>query len=289
MGTGASLLAPVGMVIQWLIQQWVRWTGKLVHTEDVPWLVGVIGDNKIGADFYQNYARNSGLEIIRNQPEVGLLEDFNCLRGADFDPERVDPKVKHFYERTVEYTLDVWLQWSGVLPLFAKLLITLVSRPIEQLNLPLSSLETSRGMSSEILRLIDKSSNKVAYTGWLRKTVANEAVVYAGFYTTCRPPNASGECVKVVFPLPSGSTTVILRPENQEDGSFKLISAGTSFGSPGYYRIHQVGPSKLRVKYIPIKETIHVYQDAHQVLRTDHIFMFWGYKFLTLHYKMSPK
>ena len=93
----------------------------------------------------------------------------------------------------------------------------------------------------------------------------------------------------VVFPLPGGSATVLLRPENQSDGSLKLISSGCAIGGPGYYRIHQIDKDTLRIKYLPLKEVTHVYQDEQQVLRTDHTFMFWGMNFLTLHYKINRK
>ncbi|HSH79429.1 MAG TPA: hypothetical protein VLA19_12980 [Herpetosiphonaceae bacterium] len=181
------------------------------------------------------------------------------------------------------------VQWSGILRPFEGALIALVSRDIEQLNLPLSSLETSRGMSSDILRLVDPRTGRAPYAGWLRKVVAAGKIIYAGFYTTCAPPHASGRCVKVVFPLPGGSATVILRPENRPDGSFALVSSGRCFGDAGYYRLHYRDAHTARVKYVPIKETIHVYSGEDGTLRTDHVFHFWRLRFLTLHYKIVPR
>jgi hypothetical protein len=289
MGSPPRLTTVCGTGLEWLIQQWVQSTGTVVRLDDAPWLAGPIGTRRIGQNFYQTYADYAGLELSTNTTGAGLLPDFSCLRGGDFVPEQVDDEIRRFYERTTDYALDVWSQWHGPLQPFAKTLIMLVSRDIQQLNLPLSPLETGYGMSSDIIQLIDRQTGSVAYTGWLRRTVATDAIIYAGFYTTCHPSAGPGPCVKVVFPLPQGSATVILRPENQADGSLKLVSAGTGLGGPGYYRVHHVSDTAVRVKYVPIKETIHVYRDSHQVLRTNHTFAFWHIPFLTLHYKITPK
>jgi hypothetical protein len=204
-------------------------------------------------------------------------------------------------------------------------MITSISRNIEQLNLPLSPLTTSHGMSSEIIGFVrthnqpnpaisastassadatrsvraeePEPTTSFVYAGWLRKNNATGEIIYAGFYTTCLPPAYRGRCVKVVFPLPHGSATVILKPLNGPDGSLKLVSKGRRFGGPGYYRIHRVNSRRLRVKHVPIEETIHVYFAKDKgtvpaqsgVLHTVHHFKFWGLKFLTLHYRMAHK
>jgi hypothetical protein len=81
----------------------------------------------------------------------------------------------------------------------AWLLVSLVSRRIEQLNLPVSPLDTSRGMSSDVIQLLDKTNGEILYTCWLRKVIASGDVVYAGFYSICKPSNYAGQCVKVVI------------------------------------------------------------------------------------------
>lgn len=276
----------LGVALEGAIQQWVC-RGRGVRVDESPWLAGPIGGERIGADFYETYARQHRLELQRDAPGAGLLVDFGLLAGPRFDPQRVTADVQRFYERTADYTLDVWSEWRGILRPFAHGLIALVSRDIEQFNLPLSPLDTSRGMTSEIIRLRDPRAGTVVYTGWLRRMSATDKVIYAGFYTTCVPPRAGGPCVKVVFPLPRGASIVILRPENLPDGSFRLISDGAGFGDAGYYRVHEVGPGELRVRYVPVKELIHVYRDARGMLRTDHLFRFWRIPFLALHYKIA--
>jgi hypothetical protein len=115
-------------------------------------------------------------------------------------------------------------------------------------------------------------------------------VIYAGAYTSCTPPNLGYECVKVVFPLPNGNATVILWPENLADGSLKLHSSGERFGDAGFYLLVYTTENRAHVKYVKaMKETLHVYIDDHNELRTDHIFKFWGATFLQLHYRIRKK
>ena len=109
----------------------------------------------------------------------------------------------------------------------------------------------------------------------------------AGLYTTCGLPRARGRFFKGVYPLPGGSATTIFRPENRPDGTFALVSDGRRFGEAGYYRIHRTTGGALRVKRIPMEETIHVFVDSGGTLHARHTFAFWQARFLTLHYEIT--
>jgi len=276
----------LGDMLEWGIQRWVAWSGWDARIAEAPWLEGPIGERRIGADFYAVYAREAGLKIVRDDPDAGLVPDFGALAGEGFDPGKVHPMIGDFYERTARYGLEVRSEWSGVLRYPPRTLIYLVSRNIQQLNLPATSPDA--GMSSELISLADPATGATPYAGWLRRSVATGAVIYAGFYTTCALPGRGGRFVKVVFPLPNGSATVVLRPENRPDGSFALVSAGDGFGDAGYYRVHRGPDGTIRVKYVPIKETIHVFVDRAGTLRTDHTLALWRARFLTLHYAITP-
>ena len=154
------------------------------------------------------------------------------------------------------------------------------------MNIPLYPLETSRGISNEVLQLVDDRTGELKYSCWLRKSILSGKVVYAGFYSRCLIHESP--FVRVVFPLPDGNVTVLLSAHVQADGSVKLISDGRGIGDAGYYRLRRHKPGSVRVKYIPLKETIHVFEDEEGTLRTDHIFRFLSKKFLHLHYKIMP-
>ena len=275
-------------LLQTAIQLWVRYTGKQLSLAQHPWLEGPIGgDNLIGERFYETFAKSKNLSLSITETE-GLLADFSVfLSPQQQQSQALNPRIANFYEQTARFKLEVWSEWYGLVTPFAKVLIQSVSRKMHQLNIPLSPLETSWGMSSQLIQLRDSTNHQLRYTCWLRKSIKSGRVVYAGFYTTCQLPGSTLPHVKVVFPLPKGNVTVILRVEVQPDGSVKLLSAGKRIGEAGYYRTHWVDAQTARVKYIPLKESIYVFVDETGTLRTDHEFAFMGMKFLHLHYKIN--
>jgi hypothetical protein len=168
------------------------------------------------------------------------------------------------------------------------LLVTTISRQVNQLNFPLSPLDTASGITSEII-LLRRANKSIRYTGWFRMLSKERRVLYTGFYMTERLPGETRASVKVVFPMPNGNATVLLRPEVLHDGSFTLDSGGRRFGEVGFYRLAKRGEDNLRVWRVQaLREKFHVYVDAAQVLRCDHSVRFMGLPVLTLHYKIVP-
>jgi hypothetical protein len=260
--------------------------GRRMDRGEAPWLDGPTGPPRIGAAFHRSMAARAGLEV-RTGPDLGLLPDCALLDGAGFDSGRLDPAVRDFYEHTSRYHLDVWSQWSPLFWPFGWALITFVSRRMEQLNFPMYPLETARGMTSDVEQLVDPSG-RVVFTSWLRRNTASGLVIYSGLYATASAPG-HGPCVKTVFPVVRGNATVLLRPENQPDGSLKLISAGRRFGDPGFYRITETSRDRLRVWYVrAINEIFHVYPEGDGTVRTDHFVRWWGLSVLHLHYHITP-
>lgn len=277
----------LGTLLKGLINTWIATTGRKRSLAQYPWLKGPVGDRQIGSNFYKAYADAAGM-AYSTSPEAGLLADFSSVIAAN-DPHRDQLKASiiHFYEHTASYKLEVWSQWFRPMRFFAHTLVSMLSAKMDQLNIPLNPLETSRGMSNEVIRLMRPGATQQEMACWLRKSISNGKVVYAGFYAAATLSNIP--MVRVVFPLPAGSATVLLRTEVQADGSVKLLSDGKRFGDAGYYRLRKSGPDHVRVKYIPLKESIHVFEDEEGVLRTDHLFWFLGFKMLHLHYKILPR
>jgi hypothetical protein len=277
----------IGAVAAAGIRQWARLTGKLVSRADAPWLDCPMGPRgRIGSEFYARLAEREHLEV-RRAPDAGLLPDFGALRGPHFDPTSVRPEVRDFYEHTSCYRLEAWSEAAVSTRLFLWALTKFVSRRMDQLNFPVSSLELAGGMTSDVLPLIDANGRR-ASTGWLRRLAADGRVIYTGLYSVGQPPGYPGPCVKVSFPLPFGSSTVFLRPEALPDGSFRLISSGERFGGPGFYRMVEVAEGRWRVRYIrTLREFFHVYVDGQGALRTEHVVRFLGLTPLRLHYRLE--
>ena len=269
----------------WIIRLWLRVTGRKIDVAEHPWLDGPQGGaGYIGEAFFSEYAKANGYET--SQPAgAGLINDFSKLSPTP--QPQLHPRVAHFYEHTADYSLDVWSQWYYPWKPFAWLLIRIVSHEINQLNIPLRPLDTSMGMSNNVILLKKPGAAEQSLACWLRKTNLKNKVVYSGFYAH---KNVNGESlVRVVFPLPKGNVTVLLHPVYLPDGSFQLVSNGRKFGKSGYYRVLGLGDGKVKVRLLPLHEVIHVYESPDGELRTDHVFSFWGMKMLKLHYRMRLK
>jgi hypothetical protein len=244
---------------------------------------------EIGDGTYRFVAEREGLTIDHDAQDAGLIPDFAALAGPAFDIGRVDPAVRRFYEKTSCFDLDVWSETRFPGRLFLWLIVSTVSRHMNQLNFPVFGLETSLGMTSEILPLRD-TSGRAVYTGWRRRLSGSGLIIYSGFYTSVQPPGWPATCVKVVFPLPQGSATVILRPEFDAQGRFRLVSKGRRFGDPGFYRLLDIDDEHLKVRYMrTLHEEFDVYTDDAGSLRCDHIVRFLGITMLRLHYRIRPK
>jgi hypothetical protein len=280
-----TVKAALGDALEWAIQRWVLTTGRKVLPDDEPWLDGPVGSRRIGAGFYEAYAREARLEIVTDDPDAGLLPDFDALAGEGFDPSLIRPEIRDFYERTARYDLFVRIGWRGPFKHPPRTLIYLVGRNVGQFDFPLSA--PAVAMENELINLKDPTTDVTPYVGWLRRSAATGEAMLAGLYTTCGLAGQHGRFFKGVYPLPGGSATTFFRPENRPDGSFALVSDGLRFGEAGYYRIHRTDDGVLRVKSVPIEETIHVFVDSGGEIHATHAFAFWRARFLTLHYEIS--
>lgn len=261
--------------------------GRRVRTADAPWLSGPIGGAHIGDRPYEEQAEREGLAVTRNAVEGGLIPRFDVLGGPGFDVQRVHPEVRRFYEQTAGYRMDVWAKTFFPSRIALWLLVSTISRRVDQLNFPVDTFETAGGMDSEIV-LLTRPSGEPRYTGWFRRLRKDGRVLYTGFYMTERVPASPSACVKVVFPMPNGNATVILRPEIAGDGSFVLDSAGGRFGDVGFYRVQRSRDDHVRVWRIrSLVERFRLWVDPDGTLRCDHRVRFLGLPVLHLHYRIE--
>jgi hypothetical protein len=286
-GFFGAIYALISFALEEGIHVWIRVTGKRMRVADAPWLAAPLGERgRIGVGIYERIAAAEGLQI-QTPADAGLIPDFAALRGPSFDPNAIRTEIRHFYEHAAEYHLDVWTEVSMTGKFFLWLLVEFISRRMDQLNFPISSLEVAKGMSSQVVQLIEPASGKIAYTGWLRRLKSSGLVIYAGLYSTVKVPGEENPCVKVTFPC-RGSANVYLSPVQHPDGSFGLDSSGSAFSRSGFYRMIAGANGELRVRYIKtLHELFHVYVDNENVLRVDHTISFLGVVILRLHYKMT--
>jgi len=277
-----------GNLIDWFTQQWVRATGRRVNLAEAPWLAGPVGSTRgVGLDYFDKWAATENLSVTRYRWGKGLLESFAELSCRGFDASAVSPAVTDFYERAADFEMDVWSEWSGLFRPFGFLVAAIFSRRLEQLNLPLSSLDTSWGMTSEVIQVTAPHTGELRANAWVRTLVKTGRVIYVGSYSVATPPGAVGPCVKTVFPLPNGNAVVILQPQVQPDGSLVLMSEGRRFGDPGFYfTVHQPDGSVVARYLRSFRERIHVYPANGGLVRADHTMSLWGLRCLHLHYRL---
>lgn len=280
--------AIIGTLGAWFIYALIAIFGRKRKKDEDPWLTGPLGGPFIGDRAYEETAQAEGLTIVRNAKEGGLIPDFDALAGPSFDPSRVNPKIRDFYENTHAYRLDTWATTYFPARLALWLLVTTISQRVEQLNFPIDGLATAEGMTSEIL-LLRRADGTLRYTGWFRKLLRDDRVIYTGFYMTQKVPLADGPCVKVVFPMPEGNATVVLRPTNEEKDGFGLRSIGKGFGDAGFYRVQKSGDGLRVWRITTLHETFRLYVDGEGDVRCEHDIRFLGFRVLTLHYRVSPR
>ena len=278
----------VGTLGAWFIHMLIWVFGRRRPSREIAWLMGPMGQRHIGDRPYEETAQAEGLTLERNAEQGGLIPSFADLASSDFDPDRVDPRIRSFYENTAGYRLDAWATTYFPARVALWLLVKTISRRVDQLNFPLEGLETARGMTSEIV-LLRRGDGTIKYTGWFRKLRTTARAIYTGFYMTERIPHPDTRCVKVVFPMPNGNATVVLRPENDVAGGLRLSSNGTGYGDVGFYRMTRLDAEHVRVWTIrTLHETFRLYIDDEGVVRCDHDVRFLGFRVLSLHYRISP-
>jgi hypothetical protein len=269
------------------IRALMRIFGRVVRESSVAWLSGPMGRDYIGDRPYEEVAARENLEVIRRSSSGGLLADVAALDGPEFRAAHLRPEVRHFYEHTSAHRMDVWSDTFFPAKIGLWLLVTTISRKVNQLNFPLHALATAKGIDSEIV-LLKNRDGAVRYAGWYRRLMDTGRTIYTGFYMTERVPHCDTPCVKVVFPMPNGNATVILRPSIDEHGHLRLSSKGARFGDAGFYRVRNVGEDRLLIWRVrTLNEEFRVYIDEANVLRCDHSVRFLGMPVLHLHYRIE--
>ncbi|MDX1971866.1 MAG: hypothetical protein SFY68_04970 [Candidatus Sumerlaeia bacterium] len=269
--------------LDWMTQLGHIILGRRIVSGEDDWLLGPIGAIGEKVDqFISRIAKEHDLQVATNRNGVGLLNSFE-----DFGLT-IKPKIDAFYRHTSDYELDAWTEWKFFFKPFGYIVAVLFSKRIQQLYLPLNSLETSEGIKSEIIQLVDNLSN-VVYCIWHRQLKTSKDVIFYGIYTYCLLPSGK-PAIKAIFPLPQGNATAIFGIGQDQNGNLELTSFGNTYGDPGLYILVEDSRGNIHKNYIRFfHQLISVYEDKEGIIRADHTMDFCSFRIHKMHYKIVHK
>jgi hypothetical protein len=239
----------------------------------------------VGADYVEQLAEVRGGTFHRNPPDIGILASLDSLRGPTFDPGRVDPLIREFYEHTSRFKLSIVPEWRRWMKPGYEVFKRVVAEPLGQAAIPSNIEEAQRGMVSTIDTIDLDDDEVIDIRGWIRTFADSGKPIYVGIYTTFRHEDRG--YVSVGFPIPGSNFTATLEPRNEGDGELVLTSS-SDLEFPGHYLSSVDGERDALtvLKLLSFEERIHVFV-ADGELRTEHSFSLAGQRFLTLHYEIE--
>ncbi|OJH40882.1 hypothetical protein BON30_08140 [Cystobacter ferrugineus] len=242
---------------------------------------------RTGPRFFERLAPPDG------RRPTGLVDDFSEYARPDFDPLRLSPEVRRFYEHTAEYRLWVVPDWKPGFRLGGRLW-GWFARRVQQLVLPHDTHLQRHGVKGSIVAVDDGADGRERVRGWIRTHVSDGSPIYVAAYSS----HVAGAMryMNIAFPLPFSNMTSILRIDHDAPGGtgLKLTSCASEDapgGDQGVYLAH-----RLLALRLPLNETIWVWSaegtprteppcdEPAVVLRARHEMWFFGRKYLELHY-----
>lgn len=270
----------------WITQQWVITFGKKIDAVSHNWLLGPFGStNGIGQKFIKQLAEKEHLVIESQKKDKGLLESINQLNLSTDELSTLSQDVIDFYQNTSKYDLRLKAKWNPIFKVFGILVRLIFSKRIEQLNVPIQNVNDPEALTSDIIQLINLSTNEVKRTIWLRTFKSTGQVVYSGVYETCTLPSGK-TCIKAIFPLPNGNATVILTPEIGKNGELILDSAGHKIGDSGFYFLLEDSTGQLWTKFIRSFKDKLVVRSVNGRITATQTLTLWNLKVLKFEYEI---
>jgi hypothetical protein len=239
----------------------------------------------VGGDYVEQLAKTRGGTFRRNPPDVGILASLDSLEGPTFNPKRVHPLIREFYEHTSRFKLSIIPEWRRWMKPGYELFKLVVAEPLGQAAIPSNIEEAQRGMVSTIDTIDLDGDEQIDIRGWIRTFADSGKPIYVGIYTSFRHDNRG--YVSVGFPIPSANFTATLLPRNAGEHDF-LLTSRTELEFPGHYlsSVDSERDALTVLKLLYFHEQIFVFV-ADGELRTDHSFYLAGQRFLTLRYEIE--
>jgi hypothetical protein len=240
----------------------------------------------VGTGYLATLAQELGARYTPDAQDVGIVATLDALSGPRFSVEHVHPLVREFYEHTTRFAVDITPEWRPWVRPGYLLYRTVVARPLGQASIPMNQREAQRGIRSRI-DTITGVDGTVSVRGWIRSFADDDEPILVGIYTTYTHEGRG--YVSVGFPVPEGSFTATLSPRARSGGGLTLTSR-VADGQAGHYLAYvDRDADELTVLAVHgFEEELDVFVDD-DGLRAEHIFWLFGFRFLTLHYRLTRK
>lgn len=254
----------------------------------VPYVVPLVEkQGYVGVDYLRRHAEEIGAAFTRNPTDIGIVDSIDRLEGPSFDPARVDPLIREFYENTSRFGLEIVPRWRPWMRLPYLAYREMLARPLGQANAPFQLEEVRGGVVSWIDTIDLDGDGNPDFRAWVRAYADSLEPLYVGIYTTFRAGDTG--YVSVGFPLPTGSFTATLYPSHLANGDLLLTSRHPD-PRVGHY-LSLVDPHTGHVSVVELTtfhEEIHVFLREGRLL-TDHRFFLGRTEFMSLHYTISRR
>jgi hypothetical protein len=283
---GVALTYRVVAAVAYRGRELVRVMAEEVPASELRYVVPFEARSRyVGGDYVEQLAQARGGTYRRDPPDVGILASLDGLRGPSFDPSRVHPTIREFYEHTSRFRLSIVPEWRRSMKPAYELFKLMVAEPLGQAAIPSNIEEAQRGMVSTIDTITLDGNDEIDIRGWIRTFADSGKPIYVGIYTSFRHEERG--YVSVGFPIPSANFTATLLPQNAREHDFVLTSR-TELEFPGHYlsSVDSERDALTVLKLLYFQELIFVYV-ADGELKTDHSFYLAGQRFLTLRYEIE--
>jgi hypothetical protein len=246
----------------------------------------------VGSGFVEREGLTTGEE------PAGEVADVAHFAGEAFDPDRLHPEVRRFYERTAASEMRYRANWHRPFRTGAAVASRLTSR-IEQLNLPGPGDQSWHRLESRFLDVREPGSVAIDddpaeparedVRAWIRTDPETDEAVFVALYATHHRDGDGFANISV--PVPDGGVDTVLRPENLPvegvDGGTGIRLTTEAAGDPGLFLRTPAGPFAVpggqRFDVWPVDSET----EGEPRLRATHEMWLLGQPFLTVEYEIE--
>jgi len=231
----------------------------------------------VTADWYvgPDFPERAGIVDDDAPTPAGEMDDLDAFARPDFDPGRVHPEIRAFYEETSAFSMTYQARWHRPFRTGAAFASRATSR-IEQLNLPAPGDERSRKLESRFAPIDPAADPREGARAWVRTDPETGEAVFVALYAhhEGRSPSerASGgtasaedgqkgsrvdeRLVNIAVPLPGWNLSTILHLEaldTETEAGAGLRLTTRAAGDPGLYAVRDHG------YWLPMDQTFTVW------------------------------